>query len=224
VHRWGPVSNLLKRAKEEKRLKKTLASEDQGRSFHAISVHPASNSWIPTGRFLSFTEYKFALRARLNLLPVKTVAKRMRKIRDTTCPKCHSQPEFLGHVLNACTPNMGLMRECHNAVLRRVTKAIPKDGKDTFVEQSFSPDNLRPDIVVRDQTTGETTIVDVTVPYESGRDAFSRSRAEKVQKYASLKTWIARQPGFGTVSVYAIIVGSLGSWDPDNSTPLHALK
>jgi len=63
---------------------------------------------------------------------------------------------------------MGLMRERHNAVLRRVTKAIPKDGKDTLIEQSFPPDNLRQDIVVRDQTTGETAIVDVTVSYESG--------------------------------------------------------
>ena len=92
-----------------------------------------------------------------------------------------------------------------------MAKAIPKDGKEVFIEQSFFPDNLRPDIVVRDQTTGETAIVDVTVPYESGRDAFSKARAEKQMKYASLKTWMPRPPGFGTVSVHAIIVGSLES-------------
>ncbi len=57
-----------------------------------------------------------SLRARLNLLPVK----------DTTYSKCHSQPESFGHVLNACTPSTGLMRECHNAILQHLVKAVNK--------------------------------------------------------------------------------------------------
>ncbi len=97
--RWRPVADLMKHAKEERRLQQVLSCSDQGRSYHAISLHPASSNYV------SFAEYKFALQARLNLLPVKTVAKRLRRVRDTTCPKCCSQPESLGHVSNACTPN-----------------------------------------------------------------------------------------------------------------------
>ena len=44
---------------------------------------------------------------------------------DGTCPKCHKAEETLGHVLNACTPNAGLMRDRHNNVLKRLVKAIP---------------------------------------------------------------------------------------------------
>ena len=176
--RWGPVTNLMKRIKEEKILKRVLDSSDQGRSFHLISLHPSSSHWIPTGNYLSFAEYKFALRARLNLLPVGTVAKRMRHIMDATCKRCHCQPESLGHVLNACTPNCGLMRERHNAILQRLVRAINKEGKHLYVEQSISPDNLHPDVLLHNPTTKEAVIADVSVPYESGPEAFNKARAE----------------------------------------------
>ena len=90
------------------------------------------------------------MRARLNLLPVRTVAKRIKNNISTLCPRCHSYPESLGHVLNACIPNAGLMRERHNLVLQRVVRATLKEGKDVLVEQSFSPDHPRPNIVLRD--------------------------------------------------------------------------
>ena len=221
--RWPPVSNLMRRIKEEKTLRKVLDSSDQGRSYHLISLHPSSSHWIPTGNYISFAEYKFALRARLNLLPVGTVAKRMKRVTDATCKRCHAQPESLGHVLNACTPNCGLMRERHNAILQRLVKAIHKEGKNLYVEQAISPDSLRPDILLHNPTTGEAVVADVSVPYESGPEAFNKARAEKVQKYEGLRVWMLGQDQYTSVSVYAFLVGSLGSWDPQNSTCLRAL-
>ena len=223
TYRWPPVINLLKRAREDRRLQQVLSSSDQGRSFHAISLHPASNHWIPTGSYISFAEYKFALKARLNLLPVGTVAKRTRRVSDDTCRKCRAQPESLGHVLNACTHNMGLMRQRHNAILERLVKAIPKEGKDVFVEQAISTDNLRPDILLRDSSTKEAVVVDVTVPYESRPDALQKARAEKEQKYEGLRAWMSTQDDYTTISVHAFVVGALGSWDPANQDCLRAL-
>ena len=222
--RWSSIANLLKRAKENRRLNQVLASSDQGRSFFCVSRHPSSSHWIPTGSYISFAEYKFALRARLNLLPVGTVARRLRKTQDATCRKCRSQPESLGHVLSACTPNAGLMRKRHNTILGRVVRAIRKDDMDVFVEQAISPDALKPDIVVRDQVTRETTVVDVTVPYEAGSEAFKNARALKEQKYAGLKTWMESQPEYGAVTVHAFIVGALGSWDAENRDCLRDLR
>jgi hypothetical protein len=220
---WRPMADMLKKAKEARRLHQVLGSSDQGRSFHCISLHPSSSHWIPTGSYVSFAEYKFALRARLNLLPVGTVAKRLRKVQNATCRKCRVQQESLGHVLNHCLPNAGLMRERHNTILSRVVRAIRKDGKDVFVEQSISPDALKPDIVVRDQATKATTVVDVTVPYEGSANAFLQARTLKEQKYAGLKSWMEGQEEYGAVTVHAFVVGALGAWDTPNKECLWAL-
>ena len=88
---------------------------------------------------------------------------------------------------------------------------------------SLSSDNLRPDIVLRDQATGNAVVVDVTIPYEAGPDAFQKARAEKEQKYSGLREWMKAQDNFNTVEVHAFIVGSLGAWDPANSSALRAL-
>ena len=122
------------------------------------------------------------MRARLNLLPVKTVARRMGKCTNTTCPKFGSQPESLGHVLNACTPNMGLMRARHNTILRRLVQTIPKEGIEIYVEQAISPNGLRPDIVLHDATHRRAVVADVTVSYESGPGALTKARDEKGTK------------------------------------------
>ncbi len=221
--KWKEVGAVLKTARDDRRLKMLLECTDQGRSFHLLAKSDASNHWITTGKYTSFAAYRFATKARLNLFPVKTVVRRAGKALDTTCPRCRAQPESLGHVLNACTPNAGLMRERHNTILQRLVKAANKEDKDLFVEQSFSPDALRPDIVLHNRLTKDAFIVDVTVPYESGPDAFSKARSEKEQKYAGLKAWMEAQGNYNLVQVHAFIAGSLGAWDSNNSPALRAL-
>jgi hypothetical protein len=112
------------------------------------------DSYSKKNVYTSFAAYRFAIKGRLNLLPVKTVVRRAGKSISTICTKCKAQPESLGHVLNACTPNAGLMRARHNQVLERLVKAIPKEGMELYVEQAISPDNLRPDILLHDPSTG----------------------------------------------------------------------
>ncbi len=63
--------------------------------------------------------------------------------------------------------------------------------------------------------------MDVNVPYEAGPEAFKKARAEKEQKYSGLKAWMKSQSEYGAVSIHALVVGSLGSWDPDNLKALH---
>ena len=142
---------------------------------------------------------------------------------NTLCLRCRSQPESLGHILNASTLSARLMRAHHNAILQHLVKAIPKEDKDLFVEQAFSPDNLRPDIIFRDQATGNSAVVDVTVLYEAPPEAFEKARSEKEQKYLGLREWMKEQDGYNTVEVHAFVVGSLGAWDPDNISALRAL-
>ena len=80
-----------------------------------------------------------------------------------------------------------------------------------------SPGDLRPDYCLIDRPHGFATIVDVTIPFEGDAGSFQRAREEKVRKYQPLKDWLMSE-GFVDVMVDAFIVGSLGSWDPDNAT------
>ena len=79
-----------------------------------------------SGAYLTFPQFRFALRARLNLLPTRTVQARCGKvIPDTRCRHCHLVPETLSHLVNHCLHSMGQIRERHNTVLERLIRAIP---------------------------------------------------------------------------------------------------
>ena len=219
-----PVRKLLKEARDKRHLASLLEAQDQGRTFHLVSKNPCSNHWITAGAFTSFSDYRFAIRARLNLLPTKTVAKRTGHPEiDTTYPKCHQAPETLGHILNACMPNAGLMRERHNAILKRLVKAVPREAGDKFVEQKIrdAPGDLRPDLVTLNHEKKVATIVDVTIPYEGEVNSFNAARVEKLRKYTPLKEWLSDK-GF-TVTLHAFIVGALGVWDSTSDEALQAL-
>ncbi len=212
--RWKALANLLSDARASRRLRLVKSASDQGRSFHLISLDPSSNHWIPSGAFLSIADHRFATRARLNLLPTKTVVKRAGKPWTiTTCPKCKRNPETLAHVLNSCLANSGLMRERHNTILKRIVKATSSASRSitSFKERKIpgSPGDLRPDYCLIDRPHGFATIVDVTIPFEGDAGSFQRAREEK--------DWLMSE-GFVDVMVDAFIVGSLGTWDPDNAT------
>ena len=93
---WDEISVQASAKEVADRSKIFLQASDQGRSFHLVSKHPSSNSWIRDGAYVSFAEYRFAMKARLNPLPTKVVVKRAGNPQlDTTCPKCNSQPPML---------------------------------------------------------------------------------------------------------------------------------
>jgi len=58
-------------------------------------------------------------------------------------------------------------------------------------------------------------VVDVTIPFENGEDAFKEARKRKQEKYEYLKT-VLKRGRTRSVTVDAFIIGSLGAWDPDN--------
>lgn len=217
------IAKALRKDVQSQQLERLIAAPDQGRAFSLISKSPASSHWVNTGQYTSFAAYRFGMKARCNLLPTRTVLKRSKLTNNTTCPKCHQQPETLAHVLNACTPNAGLMRARHNSILSRLQKATHKDLGTIFMDQTIpgSPDILRPDLVVKNNNTSSITIVDVTIPMETGPEAFEKARSEKTQKYAALVQWARTK--YQSVNFGVFIIGSLGSWDIKNEETLKML-
>ncbi|KAL5509851.1 hypothetical protein EMCRGX_G005290 [Ephydatia muelleri] len=163
-------------------------AKDQGRAVTCISAHESSNHWIRGGMYTSFSEYRFALKARLNLLPTRTVRKRGGEaIQDTSCQRCYQKQETLAHILNHCPPNVGLIRSRHNRILHRLANAIPRSKGAKLLEQSIPGDGmaLKPDLVILNKDKSEAYIVDVAVPFE-GEDSFRTARQCKEDKFIFL--------------------------------------
>ena len=96
-------SPLLRGRYHQKQLDSLRAAVDQGKSFHSVAKHPSSSEWIGNGKYMSFADYRFAIKGRLNQLPVRTVLKRIKQLRGSIhCRRCGSQPETLAHALNHC--------------------------------------------------------------------------------------------------------------------------
>lgn len=85
--------------------------------------------------------------------------------------------------------------------------------------QVVGTQNLRPDRVICKEN--EIIIIDVTVPFENGLQAFERARNEKLEKYDALAKELS--VAGKRAKVVAFIVGSLGSWDPQNDKLLRRI-
>ena len=56
---------------------------DQGKSFDSVAKHPSSSEWIGNGNYISFADYRFMIKGRLNQLPVRTMLKRTKQLRGS---------------------------------------------------------------------------------------------------------------------------------------------
>ena len=127
------VANLLRQQTHQLQLSQLMSCQDQGRPFALVSKSADSNSWIANGKYLSFSDYRFAVKARCNLLPVRSVQRRIGVAQYGQCTRCTTnQPETMAHVLN-----YGLMRERHNRILHRLARAVPDSLGTKFLDQSI---------------------------------------------------------------------------------------
>ena len=112
----------------------------------------------------------------------------------------------------------------HDAVLDRIVKAIPGSLGEVQVDRKATATTsmLRPDIVITNEVTRRVTIVDVTIPFENRYQTMEVARQAMIEKYKPLVDEL-REKGY-TVDLDAIVVGSLGSWDPANERVLRTIK
>lgn len=219
------ASQSLKAALANQRLLRLQSHLDQGRAFHSISQHPDSSFFTYSGAFISFYQYRFIHKARLDLLPVRTVQARCRKrVPSIQCRVCNRSPETLAHVLNHCLPSMDMIRDRHNSIVDRIVRAIPQHLGKVFKEQPMpgtTGDN-RPDLTIISPDNTSAILLDVTCPFEGSPEALMEAARHKVEKYEPLRQSLLQQ--YQSVTVYPFVVGSLGSWFPANDTVLSALR
>jgi len=183
--------------------------------------------WTGTG--LSFRQWRFAFRARLNLLHTRLQLARFARSSkrgpvagSTSCRVCGAADESALHVLNKCDNLLGVYKVRHDAIVQRIADALPAStAKRLLDKRPVKGINQRPDISVW-RHNGDVVLVDVTCPYESNENALDDAFQVKVQRYSNL----ARTMATGSVRsavVRPFVVGSLGGWHPGNEQCLEDL-
>ena len=126
-------------------------------------------------------------------------------------------------MLNHCYPTSGKdFQKRHDDLQHRLVKALPRRYALRINRTLGTGRRTRPDLVILDPAQKAAFVVDVTVPFENGKDAFLAARAEKVRKYEEDVAEL-RAMGY-RVYVDAFIVGTLGTWDPANNILLRHLR
>ncbi|CAN7939796.1 unnamed protein product [Ixodes hexagonus] len=188
-----------------------------------VAADPAGSHFMRTGLYTRFAERRFIHRARLNLLPLNS-ARPWRRGGDQRCRRCGYASKTLPHVLNHCMPQSQAMTQRHNTVVERVNKASADRFTLVSENQLVGDTRLRPDLVlVRGE---EAVVVDVCVPFENRKEALGSASSihpsmTKKEKYRPVVDHLRRR--YRWVTVEAVVVGALGSWDPANDRFLKRL-
>jgi hypothetical protein len=206
----------------------------QGRAFASIANDSANNLTILRGQGITYADWKFVHRARLNLIWLKgnfSFQNRKADIsspRDTKCRRCGFPYETLQHVLGLCPCSMGgLVTDRHNALLYRLMNVIqPRLSPFAKVRYDRTCNaagrNKRPDVVIEDRALNRAYIIDATCPFEKSSNSFKDARAYKMAKYQPEASAFKR--GGMVVVEFPFLVGPLGSWDCVNDKFLGDLK
>lgn len=204
------VLKTLRENKRNQHLTRLLELPSQGKAIDCVSADPASSHFTRTGLYTRFADWRFIHRARLNLLPLNG-SRHHDQNANRSCRRCGYESETLPHVINHCMRYSDIITRRHNAVVSRVRKAA-QSRFTILAENQVVEGNLRPDLVlVKD---GNAVILDVTIPFDNRTEAFGEARQAKQVKYQGLAEALSTR--YQKVEVDAIVLGSLGSWDPEN--------
>ena len=213
------VASTIRNLKRSQRDVVLKQKPDQGKTFHCISADKASSAFIRDGKFTAFADWRFIHRARLNLLPLNAIRGR-NQVGNRNCRRCRGANAFaetLPHVINHCMRHSSAMQHRHNSLIDRVKRTAQHLHWEVVHENQTIPgsnSNLRPDLVIKKGT--EAIIIDATCTFENGEDAFDQAREEKTQKYADLARYLGET--HTNVKVEPFVMGSLGAYDPKNSS------
>lgn len=196
---------------------------NQGKVVQCTAVDGANNSFVKDGKYISFSGFKFIHRARLNLLPLNSTPGRDKSGKSAQCRQCGYANETLAHVLCHCKLHLSKdITARHNSILDRLVKTVQYGNKNAKISVNsvcnVANRNVRPDILVINESDKSVDIIDVTCPFENGVNAFTQARIKKQMAYEPER--LAYEKLGYRVYCDAIVVGSLGSWDRYNDRVL----
>ncbi|XP_054720789.1 uncharacterized protein LOC129230414 [Uloborus diversus] len=154
----------------------------QGKTHPCLSQSKASTHFHREGNFSRFADWRFVHRARLGLVPLNAYKHGPNNCKR--CRKCGSPLEILPHVICHCRQFSRQWTARHNKVVDRLVKAASERWEVYSENRPLMGSNLRPDIVLRKDDN--FLLLDVTVCFDNGQEAFDAARRRKEEKYAPL--------------------------------------
>jgi hypothetical protein len=196
------------------------AMKNQGKVMQCVSLDKVSSHFVKDGSFTRFADWRFIHRARLNQVPLKG-AQMWRREGDRSCRRCGYELETLPHVLDHCPPHNPHYLHRHNEIVARIKKAASYRFEILGENQVVDDGGSRPDLVLVNRKEKKAMIFDVAIPFDNQPEAFKAAREEKETKYEPVLQSLRRK--FPNISIAPIIIGALGSWDPENDVHLRQL-
>ncbi|GIY79110.1 retrovirus-related Pol polyprotein from type-1 retrotransposable element R2, partial [Caerostris darwini] len=184
-------------------------SKNQGKSIGVVSLSPSSSHFISNGAYTRLADWRFVHRARLNLVPLYGAKPWLQDV-DKRCRRCGFQQESLAHVINHCPSFSHAWQLRHNAIVDRLHNALTTKGEILSANTAVLGTSIRPDLVFKKGR--EIFLIDVPCPFENRKTIFDSARARKLahcERLIPLYQAHGLQP-----QVVPILVGALGSWDP----------
>lgn len=206
------VTKALREENQKERTRRLRSRRNQGKTLECIGASKASTHFLYSGENTRFSDWRFIHKARLNLVALSGAKPWVRQPEKRRCRRCNGDYETLPHVLQHCMRHSHAFQQRHDAVVARVMKASERKFQVLSENRAVAGTRLRPDLVlVRNQTA---VIVDITIPFENGVNSLEAARERKHTKYAPLIPILLQT--YTSVTIEAVVVGSLGSWDPAN--------
>nr|XP_050024628.1 uncharacterized protein LOC126519062 [Dermacentor andersoni] len=191
---------------------------NQGKAMVCVAADPANSNVMRSGRYTRFIGWRFVHRCRLNLLPLNAT-RVWAPAADKRCRRCGYGEETLPHVLCQCMRQSRAMTERHNAIVARNKKAALGSFAVIAENHVVGTTSLKPDLVLA--RGEEALILDVCCPLENRLQAFQDARKAKEEKYAPVQRHLLRR--FQRLTVDAVVVGCLGTWDQGNDRVMRRL-
>ncbi|KAE8740768.1 hypothetical protein FOCC_FOCC013713 [Frankliniella occidentalis] len=197
------------------------------RVFECVARDPSSSHFIYSGNRTRFCDWRFIFRARLGVLPLNAALRI--PDRNRSCRRRDHGLETTLHVLNNCLGSSNMhhpktWKNRHSSVIKNLVEAMDDSTKQQLrIEKAVpgSATRLLPDLVLLDEQKKQATIIDIACPFENRSLALNKKREKKCLKYEPICEELRASGYIATCD--AVVVGSLGSWDPKNERAVNLL-
>lgn len=194
------VRSSVREAEQKKQVEHAKSLTVQGRFLALAALEQEDIVWKSNMFDLKSGTLKFLLNSSIDTLPTPANLKRWKKSQSDLCKLCRCRGTT-NHILNGCKSSLdnGKYLWRHNNIVNYIVSNIDTDKFTVFsdipgfeapgggtIPPHICITNLKPDIVILDETQKNIHIFELTCP--SGPENIEKRHKEKSDKYATFLT------------------------------------